>query len=78
MSNGRARVKAREKGEMGRRCLPLMRPGVGVYIRKSEAVRDRYSTCKVSCRGESEKTNVKTVLPATDPRGDVHDGNSRV
>jgi len=63
---------------VGRRCLPLKRPGTGVYICESEAVRDKYSTGKVSWRGRSEKTHVKMLLPATDSRSDVDGGNSGV
>ena len=55
----------RRRGESGCYCLPLMRLGEGVFIR-----RDKYSTREVNSRGKRGKLSKRVELPAMDLHGD--------
>jgi hypothetical protein len=47
-SNGRSKAHKLKRRKWGRNCLPLTRPGAGVFIRDPEALKDKYSRRRVS------------------------------
>jgi hypothetical protein len=72
---GRERQHTETKEEsvkVGHKCLPLMRPDAGVYIRESGTVRHKYSTTRKSelKRGKNRETNAEAVLPTTHPHSE--------
>ena len=50
IKSGKKGMRMRRRGESGCYCLPLMRLGEGVFIR-----RDKYSTREVSSRENKER-----------------------